>query len=255
MCLHAQTSTHPASTALASCLPLTKPQPNTQHPPCLLPTLLNLAEPPTHPPQPPLQREKKRRWKAATKKAEEDTSTIHAKYIAKCEELLALESRLRSMDTALKLLGAGASSAGGFGPGGSNPATERSGLRSRATTRLSFMPAGAGFGLTDEAPVTKEDRTKGLLSGFHEDGRPVDVPEARKLLEEMWDELNKAAKMCGMLNDQMQDVDRQKHDLLVSSGGWRLPLVPGQGYGVRHGGCRHGAGASVGMSAVRRQVT
>jgi hypothetical protein len=85
------------------------------------------------------------------------------------------------------------------------------------------MPAGAGFGLTDEAPVTKEDRTKGLLSGFHEDGRPVDVPEARKLLEEMWDELNKAAKMCGMLNDQLQDVDRQKHDLLVSSEGWGLP--------------------------------
>jgi hypothetical protein len=94
------------------------------------------------------------------------------------------------------------------------------------------MPGGSGvasFGLTDDSPVlTKEDRTKGLLSGFHEDGRPLDVPEARKLVEEMWEELNKAGKMCGMLNDQLQDVDRQKHDLLVREG---------KGKGGGGGGC------------------
>lgn len=61
----------------------------------------------------PLQRTKKRRWKAAYVAATSEVQSLHKQLLAKQKELEGLEGRLKRLETELRLLGAGAGTGGG----------------------------------------------------------------------------------------------------------------------------------------------
>jgi hypothetical protein len=61
----------------------------------------------------PLQRTKKRRWKAAYAAATGEVESLHKQLLGKQKELEGLEGRLKRLETELRLLGAGTGAGGG----------------------------------------------------------------------------------------------------------------------------------------------
>jgi predicted RNase H-like nuclease (RuvC/YqgF family) len=61
----------------------------------------------------PLQRTKKRRWKAAYAAATGEVEALHKQLLAKQKELEGLEGRLKRLERELRLLAAGAGAGGG----------------------------------------------------------------------------------------------------------------------------------------------